>query len=75
MRNSILGFSLIRNHPFVDGNKRTGHAAIEMFLLLNGQEIDTGVDEQLHVILRVASGEMEREVFTQWLKIHTVLRG
>jgi death on curing protein len=72
---SALGFSLIRNHPFVDGNKRTGHAAIEMFLLLNGQEIDTGVDEQLHVILRVASGEMEREVFTQWLKIHTVLRG
>jgi death-on-curing protein len=37
---SALGFSLIKNHPFVDGNKRTGHAAMETFLVLNGFEID-----------------------------------
>jgi death on curing protein len=72
---SALGFSLIQNHPFVDGNKRTGHAAVEVFLLLNGQEMDAGVDEQVNAILRVASGEMEREVFTEWLKMHTALRG
>lgn len=36
---SALGFSLIRNHPFVDGNKRTGHAALETFLVLNGYEL------------------------------------
>ena len=33
---AALGFSLIMNHPFVDGNKRTGHAAMEVFLVLNG---------------------------------------
>ena len=43
---AALGFSLIKNHPFVDGNKRTGHAAMETFLFLNGFEIDATVDEQ-----------------------------
>jgi death-on-curing protein len=36
---TALGFSLIMNHPFVDGNKRVGHAAMEVFLVLNGYEI------------------------------------
>ena len=39
-----LGFSLISNHPFVDGNKRVGHAALEVFLLLNGFELDAPVE-------------------------------
>lgn len=42
---AALGFSLIQNHPFVDGNKRTGHAAMELFLVLNGHEINANVDE------------------------------
>jgi death-on-curing protein len=54
---SALGFSLIKNHPFVDGNKRTGHAAMETFLVLNGFELDASVDEQEQIILQVASGE------------------
>jgi len=41
-----LGFSLIKNHPFIDGNKRVGHAAMEVFLLLNGSEIVSSVEEQ-----------------------------
>lgn len=40
---SALGYSLVQNHPFVDGNKRTGHAAMEVFLVLNGFEIDAVV--------------------------------
>jgi death-on-curing protein len=67
-----LGFSLIKNHPFVDGNKRTGHAAMETFLVLNGYEISASVDEQERVILQVASGEMGREEFTAWLGAHVV---
>lgn len=43
---AALGFSLIQNHPFVDGNKRTGHAAMEAFLVLNGYEIEASVEEQ-----------------------------
>ena len=69
---AALGFSLIQNHPFVDGNKRTGHAAMEMFLLLNGQEIEANVEEQVQVILQVASGHMDREAFTQWLGDHSI---
>ncbi len=37
---TALGFSLIRNHPFIDGNKRRGHAALEVFLVLNGQQLN-----------------------------------
>jgi death on curing protein len=65
---SALGFSLISNHPFVDGNKRIGHAAMETFLFLNGFEIEASVDEQEEVILRVAAGILDRNGFTEWLR-------
>jgi death on curing protein len=59
------------NHPFVDGNKRTGHAATETFLVLNGMEISAAVDEQENIVLAVASGELGRESFVEWLRQHT----
>jgi death on curing protein len=46
------------NHPFVDESKRTGHAAMETFLVLNGMEINAFVDEQEHVVLAIASGTL-----------------
>jgi death-on-curing protein len=52
---AALGYALIKNYPFLDGNKRTGHAAIEVFLVLNGYEIRATVDEQEYVILRVVA--------------------
>ncbi|MBI4332415.1 MAG: type II toxin-antitoxin system death-on-curing family toxin [Chloroflexi bacterium] len=55
-----LGFSIIEGHPFVDGNKRLGHAAMEVFLLLNGFEVDASTDEQERVILNVAAGKLDR---------------
>jgi death-on-curing protein len=69
---AALCFSLIMNHPFVDGNKRTGHAAMEVFLVLNGYEVRATSDEQETVILQVASGEMGRAEFTDWLSAHVV---
>ena len=71
---AALGYALIKNHPFLDGNKRTGHAAMEVFLLLNGYEIRAAVDEQEHVILQVAASEIEREEFTTWLRTHVVAK-
>ncbi len=71
---SALGYSIIKNHPFVDGNKRTGHAAIEVFLVLNGFEIDASVDEQERVILQVASGDMDRAAFLAWLRATIVTK-
>lgn len=69
---AALAFSLIQNHPFVDGNKRTGHAVMETFLILNGFEIHASVDEQETVILRLAAGELDREEFTNWLRSRVV---
>jgi death on curing protein len=65
---SALGFSIVMNHPFVDGNKRAGHAAMETFLVLNRLEIKAAVDEQERVILALAAGELERDAFTKWLQ-------
>jgi death-on-curing protein len=67
---AALGFSLIRNHPFVDGNKRIGHAALEVFLVLNGQQLDASVDDAERVILGVAAGTIGRDEFAHWLQEH-----
>jgi death on curing protein len=71
-KTSALGFSLIQNHPFIDGNKRAGHAAMETFLMFNGYEISSGVDEQTEIVLGVASGRIDRSTFTGWLQDHIV---
>ena len=71
---AALGFTIIQGHPFVDGNKRVGHAAMETFLILNGYEIEADVHEQEQTILRVAAGEMERDDLAKWLRDHVVLR-
>ncbi len=71
---SALGFSLIQNHPFVDGNKRVGHAAIETFLVLNGFELRASVDDTAALILGVASGDLKRDVLTTWIEQHLVER-
>lgn len=71
---SALGFSLIMNHPFLDGNKRVGHASMEIQLLLNGYEISASIDEQEKIILQLASGELGRDEFSEWLRLHTVAR-
>jgi death-on-curing protein len=68
---AALCFSLVMNHPFVDGNKRVGHAAMETFLILNGYEIIAGMDEQERVMLELAAGKMSRLNFSEWLNNHT----
>jgi death-on-curing protein len=67
---AALGFSLIQGHPFVDGNKRIGHAALEVFLVLNGFEIVASVDVQEATVLAVAAGSLSREELTTWLERH-----
>jgi death-on-curing protein len=67
---AALGFSLIQNHPFVDGNKRIGHAAMEMILMLNGLELTASVSKAEEAVLAVASGQMDRESFIKWAEDH-----
>jgi death on curing protein len=65
-----LGFFLIANHPFIDGNKRIGQAGMETVLLMNGLEISASIDTQEQIILDVAAGKMDREDFTEWVRKH-----
>jgi death-on-curing protein len=65
---AALCASLVQNHPFVDGNKRVGHAAMETFLVLNGFEIEDSVESQEMTILALASGDLDRAGLAKWLQ-------
>jgi death-on-curing protein len=67
---AALAYSIIMNHPFLDGNKRTGHAAMEVFLMLNGYELRASVDEAEQIILSVAAGQLERARLADWVRKH-----
>jgi len=69
---AALCYSLCSNHPFVDGNKRIAHAAMDTFLILNGMEIQASVEAQERLMLSVAAGTTSREELRQWLLVHAV---
>ena len=69
---TALCFSLVMNHPFVDGKKRTGHAAMEALLVLNGFEIRASVGANEQVILQVATSQLSLQEFTAWLDSHVI---
>ncbi len=71
---AALAFSLSSNHPFVDGNKRVAHAAMEVFLFLNGHEISAPVDEQEELFLKLANGKLTRQELFEWLKRKAIPR-
>jgi death on curing protein len=62
------------NHPFLDGNKRVGHAAMETFLVLNGYELNAAIDDQEQIVLQLAAGNLNREDFTTWVQTHLQIR-
>ena len=67
---AALGFAIAQNHPFVDGNKRVAHAAMETFVVLNGLELHASVDEQEELMLKLASGDLARAELAAWLRAH-----
>jgi len=67
---TAICFSLVMNHPFVDGNKRVAHAAMETFLVLNGYELRSQVDDAERVILNLAAGQLTREELLEWITGH-----
>lgn len=68
---AVLGYSLIQNHPFVDGNKRTGFAAIHLMLLINDYDLTSTSKEEITMTEKVASGKMHEPEIAQWLKQHS----
>lgn len=68
---ALYGKGIIGNHPFADGNKRTGLVAIELFLELNDLSLTADDDHVLAVILSVASGDMSEAELADWLRENT----
>ena len=66
-----LGYGLIKNHPFADGNKRIGTHVMLVFLALNGIEPAYTDDELITLILGVASGRTDDTELLNWLRDHT----
>ena len=65
-----LGYSLIKNHAFVDGNKRIGAHAMLVFLALNDIEVEYEDAEFIQLVLDVAAGEISAEQLLAWLQAH-----
>lgn len=59
---------VIRNHPFLDGNKRTGWAVARTFLLINAWSINATQDEKADVVLQLAATKISEEEFADWLR-------
>jgi death-on-curing protein len=72
---AALGYSLVRNHGFIDGNKRIAHAAMEVFFVMNGMELSASVDDQERFMLALAAGEVSREALIEWLRAHATELG
>jgi death-on-curing protein len=67
---AAYGFGLARNHPFVDGNKRTAFVAMELFLALNGRQLVADDASCVLTMLALAAGDLSEEEFAQWLRAH-----
>lgn len=65
-----LGYGLIRNHPFLDGNKRIGTHAMLVFLDINNITLSYEDEDLISTILHVAAGAMDCNAFLEWLKAH-----
>lgn len=67
---AAYGHDLVRNHPFVDGNKRTAFVTVELFLDLNGFALDADDADCVLTMLRLAAGEMGEDDFAAWIRRH-----
>ena len=68
---AVYAIGLVRNHPFIDGNKRTGFAALFMFLALNGADFEPPEVDATIAVLRLASGDLKDDDFIAWVRSHT----
>jgi death-on-curing protein len=65
---AAYGFGISSNHPFLDGNKRTAFAAVNLFLELNGQELHAEQGDAVRVFLGLAAGKLAQKGLAQWIR-------
>jgi len=69
---AAYAFGLARNHPFIDGNKRSAFVAAEVFLDLNGMTLTASDADCVLTMLRLAAGEIEEDAFAAWLRANAI---
>jgi death-on-curing protein len=67
---AVYALGIARNHPFIDGNKRTAFAALVVFMSFNGLEFEPPEVEAVVTMLAMAAGEMSDDAFTDWVRRH-----
>jgi death-on-curing protein len=72
---AAYGAGIARNHPFVDGNKRTAFVAIELFLALNGHELVADDADCVMTTLALAAGEIDDDALAGWVRERAMRRG
>jgi death-on-curing protein len=65
---ACYAWGIARNHPFIDGNKRTAFVALELFLLLNGQELVADDADCVLTMLGVAAGDIDESSLASWVR-------
>jgi len=68
---AITAIAIARNHPFIDGNKRTAYVALELFLELNGYDLTASDAESVVAMLALAAGELSDPEFIAWVKMYS----
>jgi death-on-curing protein len=68
---AAYGVGLAKNHPFIDGNKRTAFVAVELFLALNGHDLVADDADCVLTMLAVAAGSLDEPGFAAWLRTHS----
>ena len=69
---AALGHSIIKNHPFLDGNKRTGFEAMRLMLRMNGRDVKASETVKFQFVLAIATGGLSEEKIAAWLKDRAV---
>jgi death-on-curing protein len=72
---AVYAFSIAKNHPFVDGNKRTAYICMRLFLKLNGKDIEATQEEKVRITLDLASGKIGIKDLTKWITSCSVSLG
>ncbi len=68
---AAYAIGLMKNHPFVDGNKRTAYVVCRVFLMLNGNDIQASKEEKYLTFLRAADGSLSEEELANWIRSHS----
>lgn len=72
---AAYAFGIIRNHPFLQGNERTGFVILELFLQLNGFDLVTDDGDCVTRMLRLTAGALTEQELVAWVRAHTAPSG